>query len=414
MADIARSAPSALGVPLEGPPALDPNIVANQRFRADTSPGKVNLAVGTNVGADGKPWSQATAYPAALAALVKTVGTACGSYNAPDLPRLAAAKEFLCDTIDLPAAARARTVVSWATGGGSGAVNRAIACIRSQHPRGDYDSLVVQTDSWPGYRSVAYTSGLTFETCPLDFSEIPARGLIVAQTIHNGTGRLVDDAVWRVMGTQFAAQDRALIVDFPYAGFDYGDRPYREAIHESASAIHALAEAGAPVIVAFGPTKVFNTFAYRPGGAAIVICRTAEEAASADARMKRIERGSTGFIDAVTVALVQAMADNPDGLRADHAAILARLAEAAHDWRRHAMGSPLESYFTSAFGGLFRILPVKPGAPGTIDRLAAKHIHVVDASTASTPRIRINTMGLPHGRAAEIVSAVAAEVVELG
>jgi aspartate/tyrosine/aromatic aminotransferase len=398
----------ALGVPLEGPPALDPNIVANQRFRADTSSGKVNLAVGTNVGADGKPWSKAVAYPAALAALARTVGTACGSYNAPDLPRLAAAKEFLCDIIDLPAAVRARTVVSWATGGGSGALNRAIASIRAQHPNGDYDSLIVQADSWPGYTSVAYNSGLRFDSCALDYSEIPSLGLLVAQTIHNGTGRLVDIGVWRAMGGQFAAKDRALIVDFPYAGFDHGDRPYREAIHESASAIHALVDAGAPVIVAFGPTKVFNTFAYRPGGAAIVICRTAEEAAAADARMKRIERGSTGFIDAVTLALVQAMADNPDGLRADHAAILARLAEAAHDWRRHAAGSPLEGYFTSAFGGLFRIVAVRAGA---VDRLAAQHIHAVDASTASTPRIRINTMGLPHGRAAEIVAAVAAEVV---
>ncbi|MBZ5558935.1 MAG: aminotransferase class I/II-fold pyridoxal phosphate-dependent enzyme [Acidobacteriia bacterium] len=405
MADIAGS---ALGVPLEGPPALDPNLVANQRFRADTSSSKVNLAVGTNVGADGKPWSQAVAFPAAFAALAKNVGTACGSYNAPDLPRLAAAKEFLCDTIELPATVRARTVVSWATGGGSGALTRAIASIRAQHPHGEYGSLVVQTDSWPGYSSVAYTNGLRFDSCPLDFSEIPSRGLIVAQTIHNGTGRLLDDEVWRVMGTQFASQDRALIVDFPYAGFDYGDRPYREAIHESASAIHALVDAGAPVIVAFGPTKVFNTFAYRPGGAAIVICRTADEAASADARMKRIERGSTGFIDAVTLALVQAMADNPNGLRADHAAILTRLAEAAHDWRRHAVGSPLESYFTSAFGGLFRIVPVTPGA---VERLAAKHIHAVDASTASTPRIRINTMGLPHGRAEEVVAAVVAEVV---
>lgn len=398
----------ALGVPLEGPPALDPNIVASQRFRADTSPGKVNLAVGTNVGADGAPWSKAAAYPAALAVLVKNVGAACGSYNAPDLPRLAAAKEFLCDIIDLPAAVRARTVVSWATGGGSGALNRAIAFIRSQRPRDDDESFVVQADSWPGYSSVAYTSGLRLESCPLDFSQVPAKGLIVAQTIHNGTGRLVGDAVWRVMGAEFAAHDRALIVDFPYAGFDCGDLPYREAIHASASAIHALVDAGAPVVVAFGPTKVFNTFAYRPGGAAIVICRTTEEAAAAEARMKRIERGSTGFIDLVTLALVQAMADNPDGLRTDHGAILARLAEAGRDWRHHAAGSPLEGYFTSGFGGLFRIVPVRPGA---IDRLAAQHIHAVDASTPSTPRIRINTMGLPHDRAAEIVAAVAAEVV---
>jgi aspartate/tyrosine/aromatic aminotransferase len=399
---------AALGVPLEGPPALDQNVVANQRCRADTSAGRVNLAIGTNVGADGKPWSKAAAYPSSLAAIVETLGTGCGSYTTPDARRLAAAKEFLCDMIDLPASVRGRTVVSWATGGGSGAVNRAIAFIRAQHPGGDYESLIVQADSWPGYASVAYGNRLAFEHCPIDFSEIPAQGLIVAQTIHNGTGRLVDPSIWRAIGARFAAQDRALVVDTPYAGFDQCDRPYREAIRESAAAIHALVDAGAPVVVAFGPTKVFNTFGYRPGGAAIVICRTGEEAASAEARMTRIERGSTGFIDVATLALVHAMAERAEALRADHAAILARLAEAAHDWRRHAAGSALEHHFTSEFGGLFRVVPVRPGA---VDRLAGRHIHVVDASVPATPRIRVNTMGLPHDRAAEIVAVVAAEVV---
>jgi hypothetical protein len=47
--------------------------------------------------------------------------------------------------------------------------------------------------------------------------------------------------------------------------------------------------------------------------------------------------------------------------------------------------------------------------PGACERLAARHIHMVDASTPSASRVRVNTMGLPHGRAAEIVSAVAAE-----
>jgi aspartate/tyrosine/aromatic aminotransferase len=398
----------ALGIPLDGPAAADQNVVANQRFRADTSPSRVNLAIGTNVGADGTPWSHAAAYPSALSALVNSLGPACGSYTTPTVERLAAAKAFVCDMIGLPSSVRDRTLVSWATGGGSGALNRAMAFIRAQHPGGGYEPLVVQADSWPGYSSVAYTSGLTLEHCPLDFSTIPAGGVIVAQTVHNGTGTLLDGSVWRAMGAQFAAQDRALVVDAPYAGFDYCDRPYREAIRESAAPIHALVDANAPVVVAFGPTKVFNTFAYRPGGAAIVICRTAEEAASAEARMKRIERGSTGFIDVATLALVHAMADNPDGLRADHAAILARLAEAAHDWRRHAAGSALERHFTAAFGGLFRIVPVRSGA---VDRLAAHHIHVVDASTRSAPRVRINTVGLPHARAAEVVAAVAAEVV---
>jgi aspartate/tyrosine/aromatic aminotransferase len=399
----------ALGVPLEGPQAVDQNVVANQRFKADTSPDKVNLAMGTNVAADGTPWSHAAAYPAALAALVNARGAACGSYTVPDSGLLAAAKAYVCDLLGLPANARSQTVVSWATGGGSGAVNRAMAFIRAQHPREAYSSLVVQTDSWPGYASMAYANDIALEHCALDFSGVPKSGLVIAQTVHNGTGRLLDASVWRRMGELLATQDRGLVVDMPYAGFDFCDRPYQEATERSSAAIGALVESRAPVVVAFGPTKVFNTFAYRPGGAAVVIGRTAEEASAADARMKRSERGSTGFIDVATLALVHAMAENPDGLRRDHAAILVRLAEAIHDWRHHAAGSPLERYFSATFGGLFRIVPVTTGA---VERLAARHIHVVDASTKAVPRIRVNTMGLPHGRASAIVTAVAAEAAE--
>ena len=394
-------------VPSEGAPVLDQNVVANQRFKADSSPSKVNLAIGTNVAADGTPWSGATAYPAALAALVNGRGTACGSYTVPDPGLLAAAKNFLCEMIGLAPAVRARTIVSWATGGGSGAVSRAIAFVRAEDRGEDNASLIVQDDSWPGYVSVAYENGMTLQYCPIDLAAIPARGLVIAQTVHNGTGRLLDPAVWTSLGVGFASDDRVLIVDVPYAGFDFSDRPYDEALQRSSSPVGALVAIDAPVIVAFGPTKVFNTFAYRPGGATLVICRSTEEAAAAEARMKRIERGSTGFIDVATLALVQAMAENPEGLRRDHAAILSRLAEATGDWRRHAAGTSLERYFGESYGGLFRIVPVKADA---VERLAAQHIHVVDASTPGAARIRINTMGLPHGRAAEIVRAVAAEM----
>jgi aspartate/tyrosine/aromatic aminotransferase len=398
---------TALGARSDGSPAVDQNVVANLRFKADTSPGKVNLAIGTNVAADGTPWSHAVAYPASLGTLVRSRGSACGSYTVADPDLLARAQSTLCDLLDLPGAVRVRTIVSWAAGGGSGALTRAIAFIRAQHPPGTFPSIVVQLDSWPGYTSVAYTHGVALEVCGVDLSDIPPRGLLVAQTVHNGTGRLLDAAEWVPIADRFAADDRPIIVDTPYLGFDFSRLPYEEAVRRSAAPIRALAAAGAPLLVAFGPTKVFNTFAYRPGGAVLAICRSVDEASAAAARMKRIERGSSGFMDITTLALVQAMADDAGALRRDHAAIMARLAEAAADWRAHAAGSALEEYFTDAYGGLFRIVPVKKGA---CERLAARHIHLVDASTPAMPRVRINTMGLPHARAEEIVSAVAAEV----
>jgi aspartate/tyrosine/aromatic aminotransferase len=398
---------TAFGASVDTPPAADANVVANLRFKADASPTKVNLAIGTNVAADGRPWSAATAYPAALAALVQSRGSSCGSYTVAEPETLARAQHALCELLDIPADVRPRTVVSWPTGGGSGALTRALSFIRAQAPDA-YPALVVQRDSWPGYSSVAYTQGIALDLCAIDLSDLPARGIVVAQTVHNGSGRLIEAERWGALARQFAADDRPIVLDVPYLGFDFSRLPYDEAIAQSAAPIRVLIAANAPLVLAFGPTKIFNTFAYRPGGATLVICRSADEAEAARARMKRIERGSSGFIDVATLALVQALADDAAGLRRDHAAILVRLAEAAADWRAHAAGTPLERYFTDAYGGLFRIVPVKPGA---IDRFAARHIHTVDASTPTEARVRINTMGLPHARAGEIVADVAAEVV---
>jgi aspartate/tyrosine/aromatic aminotransferase len=397
----------ALGAPTDTSSAVDQNVVANLRFKADASPSKVNLAIGTNVAADGTPWSGATAYPAALGALIRSLGSACGSYTVAEPDTLARAQHTLCDLLDVPEDVRGRTVVSWPTGGGSGAVNRALSFIRAPRPE-SYASMIVQRDSWPGYSSVAYAQGIALSLCDIDLSDVPPLGIVVAQTVHNGTGRLLDPSRWPPLARQFAAADRPIVLDVPYLGFDCCSLPYADAIQRSAAPVRELIAAGTPVALAFGPTKVFNTFAYRPGGAAVVICRSADEAEAARSRMKRIERGSSGFIDVATLALVHAMANDPGGLRRDHGAILMRLAEARDDWRAHAAGTPLERFFTDAYGGLFRIVPVKPGA---IDRLAARHIHTVDASTPSEHRVRINTMGLPHARAEEIVAAIASEAV---
>jgi aspartate/tyrosine/aromatic aminotransferase len=398
---------TALGAPAHVAPAVDQNVVANLRFKADTSPAKVNLAIGTNVAADGTPWANARAYPAALAALVQSRGTSCGSYIVAEPDLIEKAKSSLCDLLDIPEAVRARTVVSWATGGGSGALTRAISFIRADDPA-SYQSIVVQRDSWPGYSSVAYAQTVPLEFCAIDLTDVPSRGIMVAQTVHNGSGRLVDESRWPTLAERVSADARPFILDMPYLGFDFSRLPYAEAIHGSTAPIRAFVAANAPLIVAFGPTKVFNTFGYRPGGAALVICRSAAEAEAAAGRLKRIERGSTGFMDVATLALVQALANDAAGLRRDHAAILVRLAEAAADWRTNAAGTVLERYFTDAYGGLFRIVPVKDGA---CERLAARHIHVVDASTPTESRVRINTMGLPHDRAPEIVATVATEVI---
>jgi aspartate/tyrosine/aromatic aminotransferase len=218
---------------------------------------------------------------------------------------------------------------------------------------------------------------------------------------------LVPAENWRRASKIFAQRDQPVIMDIPYTGFDHAELPYDEAVNRSAEPLLTLVDAGAPVVVGFGPTKVFNTFKYRPGGATVVICRSEKEARHARNRMISNARGGTGFIDIATYALMKAMAENPEGLGSDHAAILQRLHQAEQDWAKHAAGTPLADFFNTAYGGLFRILPVQPG---TVEALAEQHIHVVYVDKRL---IRINIMGLPHGgRTEEVVRAVSNRCLE--
>ena len=374
---------------------LDQNLAANQRFSADVDLGKINLGVGTNVGSDGKPWNQATAFPASLLQLVNEIGDVCGSYNPAKDVQEAAAEFVLGQQLRLPSSIWNRCITSFAAGGGSGAVGRAIDFVTAQHP--DIRHLNLQRYSWVGYDSIAYNRGLGTRPIPIELTKLPRKGLDVLQTIHNGSGLLVPTKNWKRASKVFADRDQPVILDIPYTGFDHAALPYDEAVNRSAEPLLTLVDSGAPVVVGFGPTKVFNTFKYRPGGATVVICRTENEARHARNRMVSNARGGTGFIDIATYALMKAMAENPNGLSSDHAKILQRLHQAEQDWAQYAAGTPLADFFGAGYGGLFRILPVQPG---TVEALAEQHIHVVHVDKRL---IRINIMGLPHGDQTEAV-----------
>jgi len=385
--------------------ALDQNLAANQRFMADADSKKINLGVGTNVGADGKPWNQATAFPASLAKLVGEIGNLCGSYNPANDVQKAAAEFILGEQLQLPSNIWDQCIVSFTAGGGSGAVGRAIDFITAQHT--DIEHINLQHFAWVGYDSIAYNRRLETKSVPIDLTELPKKGLAVLQTVHNGSGLLVPGKRWGAAGTIFTHRDQPVILDIPYSGFDYTGLPYEEAMKRTAEPLLELVSAGAPVVVGYGPTKVFNTFRYRPGGATVVICRNDKEARHARGRMVANARGGTGFIDIATYALMKAMAENPEGLKSDHAAILQRLHQAEQDWAKHAAGTPLADFFGPNYGGLFRILPVQPG---TVEALAEQHIHVV---YVDEKLIRINIMGLPHGDQTEqIVQAVASRCTD--
>ena len=144
---------------------LDQNLAANQRFSADTDSKKINLGVGTNVGSDGKPWNQATAFPASLLQLAKGIGNVCGSYNPAKDVQQAAAEFVLGQQLKLPSSVWNRCVTSFTAGGGSGAVGRAIDCVTAQHA--GIQHLNLQQYAWVGYDSIAYNRGLGTRSIPI-------------------------------------------------------------------------------------------------------------------------------------------------------------------------------------------------------------------------------------------------------
>jgi hypothetical protein len=87
--------------------------------------------------------------------------------------------------------------------------------------------MVVQRDSWPGYSSVAYTQGIAMDLCAVDLSDLPTRGIVIAQTVHNGTGRLIEAARWTPIARQFAADDRPIVLDVPISRIRFQPAPVR-------------------------------------------------------------------------------------------------------------------------------------------------------------------------------------------
>lgn len=77
-----------------------------------------------------------------------------------------------------------------------------------------------------------------------------------------------------------------------------------------------------------------------------------------------------------------------ESLEAEHAAALARNAEAELAWQAHTKGTAMEPLFSDAYAGLFRNPKVRPDAAREI---YGAHLYPVFAEG----RCRLNVTGLP-------------------
>lgn len=389
---------------------VDPNIAAKQRYDADTDATKINLALGTLSDARGKPWKYATAFPRALRTLSEEVGGDCGSYAtiSPDLQKRA--QENLLETLGLLPHMINFSTVLWAGRGGTGGLSLSVLLEKMQRT---VSCLAVQEDSWPGYASIGLAHTVPLIKMPVEFSysdvgKTPEDSFFVFQLVHNGTGYIRQRGDWMVIAELLSKRAGHVLFDVPYLGFEHPELDFSRAVSNSTAPLRTCVDRQVPMIVVVSPTKIYNTFFYRPGAPVVIIEKSEGAKRDLDAQMQSFQRGTGGFLDVATNALIRAYANDIRGLHNDHALILERLGEAVSGWTTHARGSCLARYFRVGYGGLFRILTVKPGA---LMRLQEKHVHVVDATVGERERIRINIAGLPFERAEEIVHLIAAEAI---
>lgn len=383
----------------------DANLAAKKRAQEDQSERKVDLGIGVIGGENGKPFV-AQSYYDSLWDLTGKIRSAYerGKYLDPDPQIIRNANEYLLNELCIPPMYRDLCIISWCEGGGSGALERALKFIFCQNP--DLPPrIIVQEQSWVGYASFARAHRLALGETPINFQGINADSVLIAQTVHNGTGRKIDLVDWFDLAMAYAINDTPLVLDIPYSGFDYADLPLMRALQMSAKPIAAMFAHGTPMVIAWSPTKTKGTFYARAGGAMIVVCSNQTEYDQACKVETTVKRGGTGFMSLGTYALLVAMSENAKGLREDHEKALHRIERARADWQQFSSG-PLANYFDpEKYGGLFRTIHVQPRSAKF---LAERHLHVVEVNPEN---VRINITGLPGTNQQEWVDLLASRCI---
>jgi len=275
---------------------------------------------------------------------------------------------------------------------GTGAVKTAVEMALQLYP--DMHAIGVEELSWPAYKAIARMSRISCREFPIgDVMDAPDLLRIYQVGPMNTTGRV--QSLETMAERAAAAQDRPVLLDRAYSGFEYArlldSRGYDEIMTMSYDdQIRPFIENDVPFWVSVSPTKSFGTFALRPCGLLLVhqpdASRSGEVAALANTVTRA--RGSS-FEHPVTRAFVSALVNDLGALEREHADILRRVATAEKAWKDRCGGSPLSELFTDRYAGLFRNPRV-----GDEAQAAIYDFHLYPVFTPG--RCRLNVTGLPE------------------
>lgn len=335
------------------------------------------------------PTTDANLFAARLAKSLKSpvnlgIGTLPGhNYQPIDAQTYQAGRSFLLDFLGLKDQNLSLIPVK---GGGSGAISAGISALFAMGYRPK--SLSFSGWDWTGYDSFCYTFGLTkiYLLSP-EYSSIDENTLLMIQTNRNGDGTRLDEQQAKKIIAENNQLARPNFVDLPYFSGDVQEKAVLKLFQETAQT---------PTIIAFSPTKIFQTFAARPGGVVLVLFPN--EKMFADHRWVHsiTARGTTGFDDAVTRELWQEMAYHPEILKNRQAHYLRLISTATKAWSLQAPAKAKVYFDTTKYGGMFRLFPAQADTQAC---LAEKNIVAVHMKHNDKHRIRVNLSGVvsPNG-----------------
>lgn len=381
---------------------LDANQIAGILCKKD--PQGKNYGIGILLGSDGKPLPTS---PTLLEYVEREVQeSGAGNYFNSDLLK----KEILEATLrwqGVPEAFWPNFQLLLPSDAGTGAVQTAIQVALLL--KNTFQTLAVEELGWPAYKTIAAAARLSFQEYKTNGLAEGGGALPLYQAgPMNTTGRVPSLDVVKARAASAKTSGLPVVLDRAYSGFECARKlarsTYADLMKESfRNQVQPFMDAGVPFALAISPTKAFVTFSLRPCGLLLVFHPDKSQLQALGPKLSGLLRArGSSFEHPITRAFVKAMVKDRARLEAEHAAALARTAQAERAWQSYVKGTAIESLFSDSYAGLFRNPLASPQAA---QELYGAHIYPVFAEG----RCRLNVTGLPAdpAQAASLAAVVA-------
>lgn len=360
------------------------------KILCDQDPAGHNYGIGIVLDGRGKPMSTSPTLLEYTAAELKASQTGNYMNSAALMDKL---KVAVLKWQRIPEQYWAHCKLALPSDAGTGAVKSAVelACVLNTQLR----TLGVEELGWPAYKAIAKIARLQGKEFPMG-AVISGDGLLPIYQAGpmNTTGFVQAAETIQARAKAAADTNTLLVLDRAYSGFEFArllaNESYDVIMRKSYDLqIRPFIEQGVTFAMAISPTKSFVSFALRPCGLLLVYCpdATRDQEMTNALNLTMRARGSS-FEHSITRAFVKAFVNDLGRLEAEHQQALARLAKAEVIWQKLAQGTPIASFYTEHYAGLFRNLKTRDGAEVAIYN---EHIYPV----LDRGRCRQNVTGIP-------------------